>query len=218
MSDAASGSLIVFEGPDGAGKTTVVSGYAKRLLSRGHFVTTLSFPGREPNSLGDLVYRIHHSPRDFGIAGMTAESLQALHVAAHLDAIDRYIRPRMAQGQTVILDRYWWSTWVYGIDAGAARPTIDALVECERQHWGLLTPSVVVLITRRDSLRPEDAGPAWDRRLALYHDIAERERTRYPVRIVENETAEDETITRVEAALDDARKNLFPHRSPIGHS
>jgi thymidylate kinase len=183
--------------------------------SRGGVVTTLPFPGRESNLLGDLVYRIHHSPAEYGIAAMTPESLQALHVAAHLDAIDRYIRPRIARGETVILDRFWWSTWVYGLDGGAIRTTIDALVECERKHWGALSPAVVILITRQHSLRPEDAGPAWARRLSLYRELADRERTQYPVRTVSNDAAEVETLARVEAAIEDARQPSF-HSFPPG--
>jgi thymidylate kinase len=209
------GSLIVFEGPDGAGKTTIVAGYAALRRSRGSAVTTLSFPGDEPNSLGFLVYGIHHRPAHYGVAAITPESLQALHVAAHLDAIDRCIRPRIARGETVILDRYWWSTWVYGIDEGGKRATIEALVECERQHWGALTPTVVILLTRQDSLRPEDGGPAWARRLSLYQEIAARERGRYPVRTVSTDTTETESLVRVDAAVEDAHEQIF-RPSPLG--
>jgi thymidylate kinase len=203
------GSLIVFEGPDGAGKSTLVAGYATRQRSRGSAVATLSFPGHEPNSVGHLVYGIHHNPVHYGVAGITPESLQALHLAAHLDAIDRAIRPRIVRGETVILDRYWWSTWVYGMDTGAAKATMDALVECERQHWGALIPAVVILVTRQDSLRTEDAGPAWARRVSLYRQVADRERTRYPVRTVSNDATEAETLARVEAAVEDARQQTF---------
>ena len=202
-SGAPLGSLIVFEGPDGAGKTTIAGSYAAHLRTRGKAVSTLSFPGREANSLGHLVYQIHHNPAAYGIAALTSESLQALHLAAHLDSIDRFIRPRILRGETVVLDRYWWSMWVYGMDGGAAKTTIDALVECERQHWGALTPTVVILVTRRDSLRPEDAGPDWARRQSLYEEVADHERLQYPVRVISNDSKASETLARVEAAVED---------------
>jgi len=205
-SSALPGRLIVFEGPDGAGKTTLVERYTEWCREGGDVVTSLSFPGREPGSLGRLVYGIHHDPAKFGIAEMTPESLQALHLAAHLDAIDRYIRPLVAQGETVILDRYWWSTWVYGVDSGASRVTIDALIECERQHWGSLTPDLIILVTRRDSLRLEDAGLAWSRRLTLYETIAEREQPQYPISIISNDTTENDALDRIVTAVDRARE------------
>jgi len=200
------GKLIVFEGPDGAGKTSLAARYAELRRKQGDVVTSLSFPGRAPGSLGRAVYGIHHDPRKFGINAMTPESLQTLHVAAHLDTIDRYVRPVIARGETVILDRYWWSTWVYGVDSGANRSTIDALIDFERQHWGSLTPNVVVLITREDSLRAEDGGLAWSRRLSLYRMVAEREQSRYPVRVISNETTENDALDRIAAAVDQPRE------------
>jgi dTMP kinase len=198
------GALIVFEGPDGAGKTTIVAAYSERLRQQGLAVTTLSFPGREPGTLGYLVYHLHHDPNRFGISEITPEALQTLHIAAHLDAIDRQIRGRIERGETVVLDRYWWSTWVYGTDAGAREHTLRALVECERQHWGKLTPSVLILIVRDDSLRAADAGPAWNRRLELYRAIARQEQAHYPVRIVSNDTSESDALDRVAKAVEDA--------------
>lgn len=200
------GELIVFEGPDGAGKTSLIARYADLRRKKGDVVTSLSFPGREPGSLGSVVYSIHHDPGKFGINAMTPESLQTLHVAAHLDAIDRYVRPVVARGETVILDRYWWSTWVYGVDGSASRSTIDALIDYERQYWGSLTPDVVILITRDDSLRPEDGGFAWSRRLALYRTVADREQSRYPVRIISNDTTENDALDRIVATVDHLRE------------
>jgi dTMP kinase len=202
------GALIVFEGPDGAGKTTIVAAYSERLRQQGLAVTTLSFPGREPGTLGYLVYDLHHDPNRFGISGITPEALQALHIAAHLDAIDRQIRGRIERGETIILDRYWWSTWVYGTDAGARQDTIRALVECERHHWGNLVPSVVILIVREDSLRATDAGPTWSRRLELYRTVAQQEQVHYPVRIVSNDASESEALDRVAKAVEDATRAI----------
>src|SRR5437588_2014103 len=145
--------LIVFEGPDGAGKSALANSYARFLQSKGENVTLLSFPGLEEGTLGYLVYRIHHDPISLGVKDLTATSLQALHVAAHLDAIDRAIVPRVTRGETVILDRFWWSTWVYGTDAGVPARTLEAVIAAEQVHWGSLLPSIVLLITRRESLK-----------------------------------------------------------------
>jgi thymidylate kinase len=203
------GQLIVFEGPDGVGKTTIAARYADLCRNNGDSVFSLSFPGREPGSLGSVIYDIHHDPGKFGISVMTPESLQTLHVAAHLDAIDRYVRPAVARGETVILDRYWWSTWVYGVDCGASRSTIDALIDFERLHWGSLAPDVVILITRDESLRPEESELAWSRRLALYRTVADREQSRYPVQVISNDTTEDDLLDRIVDTVEHLREQTM---------
>ena len=58
------GQLIVFEGVDGAGKSSISSVFVDAMQQRGKKVAAFSFPGKEPNSLGTLVYRLHHNPED----------------------------------------------------------------------------------------------------------------------------------------------------------
>src|SRR5690242_21910735 len=62
------GALFVFEGPDGTGKSTLVSS-VKRALTQDlrHPVTALAFPGREPGTLGHHVYALHHDPHQLGV-------------------------------------------------------------------------------------------------------------------------------------------------------
>ena len=129
------GRLIVFEGPDGVGKSTLSLALANRLKAVGLMCRHLSFPGKEPGTVGRLVYDVHHDPAEYGIEKITAASLQALHIAAHLDAIEQRILPDLSEGHWVILDRFWWSTWVYGRVAGMERTTLDALIQVGRLHW-----------------------------------------------------------------------------------
>lgn len=197
------GYLIVFEGPDGAGKTTLARLYAQHLQASGEQVATLSFPGQEEGTLGHLVYDLHHDPVKWGVREMSDASLQALHVAAHLDAIDRSIRPRIAGGETVLLDRFWWSTWVYGTDAGVQATTLDAMIACEQIHWGDIIPTLVLVITRHESLRPQDSGDAWRRRAALYSLLAGRETRSYPVRTIPNDGTEAQALAEIITAVAD---------------
>jgi len=190
------GELVVFEGPDGAGKSTLATAFTEYLIGSGREARLFSFPGREEGTLGWHVYQLHHDPQSFGIAGLTPESLQMLHVAAHLDAIDRSIKPLLREGITVVLDRYWWSTWVYGRESGANFATLDAMINCERLQWGTVQPAVLYLVSRKDSLRPDDAGDVWQRRMKLYHSLADQ-RHDHPIRQVSNDSTERETLDAV---------------------
>src|SRR5262249_49156463 len=98
------GRLIVFEGPDGVGKSTLSAALSEDLRSRGRRLKLMTFPGREPGSVGKLVYEVHHDPARFGVEQLAPVCLQALHIAAHLDAIERRIVPLLEAGTDVVLD------------------------------------------------------------------------------------------------------------------
>src|SRR5687767_2590659 len=96
------GRLFVFEGVDAAGKSSLAKEFAAKIQGHGGRVQQLSFPGRTAKTLGELVYRLHHDPQTFGIEHLSAASLQALHIAAHLDAIESTIVPLLARGVQVV--------------------------------------------------------------------------------------------------------------------
>ena len=53
--------LIVLEGADGVGKTTLARRLTTGLRKQGIPCLGLSFPGTAKNTLGGIVYEIHHS-------------------------------------------------------------------------------------------------------------------------------------------------------------
>jgi dTMP kinase len=176
MSSRKRGSLIVFEGPDGVGKTTLVEAVRQRLESESTLATAgLAFPGRAPGTFGHHVYLLHHEPSQFGIDAIPQTSLQLLHVAAHLDAIDTHIRPRLDDGSVVLLDRYWWSTWVYGLVGGVPQHMLKAMIDLERMHWGEVRPDVVFLVQRAKAHHTGLARTQYDELLSHYLALATRE-------------------------------------------
>ena len=191
------GALLVFEGADGVGKSTLAEAVVQRLRKEGTGVLELSFPGRQQGTLGRLVYDVHHEPGAFGLSGISPTSLQVLHVAAHIDCIETRIRPALTEGKTVILDRFWWSTVAYGKAAGVPSEVLEAMVALEATAWGSLLPDFAFLVTRDEPFRAELSSCEWSRVCMAYRDLAEREGKRYPVQIIENYGAVETAIQRI---------------------
>jgi dTMP kinase len=147
--------LYVFEGPDGVGKSELSRLFAQQLAESGIDCEHLAFPGRDNGTLGKHVYELHHDAQRHGIESISPTSLQLLHVAAHIDTIENRIVPALKAGQTVVLDRFWWSTIVYGLVSGISRQTLDAMIGLELTVWGGIQPTVLFLIRRKHPLRPE---------------------------------------------------------------
>lgn len=194
---SSTGRLIVFEGPDGVGKSTLSAAAAERLRVAGYPCELLTFPGREPGSLGKLVYDLHHAPETFGVRAPTPSATQALHVAAHLDAIERRIRPLLATGTHVLMDRFWWSTWVYGAVGGMDRQVLTLLIEVERAFWSDLLPAVAILVRRGQPLnRADEQLDHWRKLSVEYGELSQREASAHPVEVIENEGSLDDAIAR----------------------
>lgn len=200
--DGSRGCLVVFEGPDGVGKTTLAKALVEELLQQGVPCEYFSFPGRAPGTLGRLVYEVHHDPGEFGINRIGSASLQVLHIAAHLDAIGQRIMPALETGRSVILDRFWWSTVVYGIVGGVDRGILDAMIGLELKGWAGVEPAVAFLVTRRTPLRVESSGERWGQLRDAYGKLAQERARRHPVETVANEGPLGEALEQVLRALE----------------
>jgi dTMP kinase len=196
------GKLFIFEGPDGVGKTTLSKLATELLNAAGQPTKWLSFPGREPGTLGHLVYEVHHQPQKLGVNHLTDAAKQALHIAAHLDAIESTIQPLLTAGTHVVLDRFWWSTWVYGLTSGLNEELLEALIAVERCCWGPTLPSLLLLV---ESKHPRDrADEKMSHFLALsaaYKKLATQEGTTFAVRTLNNDAALPYTQQALEALL-----------------
>lgn len=193
------GRLIVFEGPDGVGKTTVAEAVARLLREGDESVEYLSFPGRETGTVGELVYKIHHDAISLGVTlAPHPVSLQVMHIAAHIDAIENRIVPLLANRTTVVLDRYWWSTWVYGTFAGLPEESLDRMIELELVHWGSVKPSVLFLVDR------ESEAAHYEELRGLYLELHARE-AGYPVTRLNNSGPPEDTTSQVLDVLRSSR-------------
>lgn len=166
--------LYIFEGADCTGKTSLATAFANRVGA-----IYYAFPGRESGTLGHHIYELHHGKYgDFQIAG---ESLQMLHVAAHLTVLHTRIFPWIDSGKDVVLDRFYWSTYCYGVAYGAPHNFLRALIELEQDYWGMyLDDAVLFWITRDGPLnKPYDemddkkalSRQNWERINGLYAQL-----------------------------------------------
>lgn len=196
------GKLIVFEGPDGVGKTTVSQKIHAFMVEQGLRSEWLSFPGREDGSLGQLVYKLHHQPEQYGVRTMTSAAKQALHIAAHIDAIEQRIIPWLAQGTHVVMDRYWWSTWVYGVTAGLNQALLKALIDAERISWGGIRPAAVFLVeTAVPRERGDENITTWHALKQSYKELAQQEQSEQLVLMLSNDATLEDTMQQARKSL-----------------
>ena len=187
------GGLYVFEGADGVGKSALARGFAHHLRTAGLDCEELTFPGREEGTLGRLVYELHHAPMQYGVSGLSPASLQLLHVAAHIDVIERRIRPILEHGGIVILDRFWWSTMVYGAVRGVSEAILRGMRELELASWGTVRPTGLFLVRRKEPLRDEPVSE-WRRIVTQYESFAVAERGYCPVHAIDNDGPPEEAL------------------------
>ena len=114
-----SGRLITFEGGEGTGKSTQVARLERRLREFGVPCLVTREPGGTP-----LAERVRAVLLDPALSpGPLAEAL--LMEAARADLCEKVLRPALAEGLTVLCDRYDDSTLAY---QGAGRGLDDDLL------------------------------------------------------------------------------------------
>jgi dTMP kinase len=170
------GRFIVFEGPDGAGKSVQAQRLAQKLTSRGLAVTLSREPGGTP--LGEQVRNIVLDPGDVPRSPVADACLFG---AARAQLVRDVIRPALDRGDIVICDRYSTSSMAYqGYGSGVDLVPLAAL---QSLVTGDLAPDLVVLIdvpvaiglARRDAGHVDQLTRFEDE---SRHDLAFHERVR----------------------------------------
>lgn len=195
------GKLFVFEGSDGVGKSTIAEKFCENLDKEGNDVLLLNFPGREPSSLGNLIYETHRDANALEIDRLSPMSLQVLQIAVHMDCIERRILPALSNNTTVILDQYWWSDVAYGMAEGIPRNVLLAMIALERAAWGKLKPDRLFLITRDKPFRDDLASNRWSLVCGAYHILVHEEKNNYPIYLVSNTKPLEQVVESITAQL-----------------
>ncbi|MBA3656037.1 MAG: dTMP kinase [Gemmatimonadaceae bacterium] len=134
----ARGKLIVFEGAEGAGKTTQLRLLAERLASRGVDCVTVREPGGTP--VGDLMRTLLLDPE----ASICPPAEALLFMASRAELVARELRPKLSAGKVIIVDRFFLSTYAYQV-VGRGLPEEDVRA-ANRLATGGLVPDLTILL------------------------------------------------------------------------
>lgn len=187
--------LIAFEGGEGVGKSTQVARLAEWLVDRGHAVETTREPGGTPGAEAIRALFVHGAADRW-----TPETDALLITAARADHVARRIRPALAAGRLVLVDRFVHSTLAYqGHGKGLDLPMLCRLHDFA--SYGLWPDLVLWLdlpVAEGLARARQRKGPG-DRFEA--HDLAFHERVRAGFAAL---AAGDPRIVRVDATGDAA--------------
>jgi dTMP kinase len=156
------GTFVVVEGPEGAGKSTLVRAVGARLLAEGVQVLPVREPGGTPvaEAARKVALRSRHE--------LSPAAELFLILAARADLVARVIRPALEAGQVVIADRFDLSTRAYQV-AGRGLPAeeVDAAL---RLATGGLVPDLTLVLDV-----PVEIGRERQRKARKVQDRFERE-------------------------------------------
>lgn len=140
--------LLVFEGPEGCGKTTQLRMLSEWIVARGRdrsdrpvssTVVAVREPGGTP--LGDEIRRLLLDPA----SDITPRAESLLFMASRAQLVEREIQPALESGGTVLVDRFFLSTYAYQV-AGRGLPH-EEIVAANRLATGVLRPDLTILLS-----------------------------------------------------------------------
>src|SRR3989441_808640 len=166
------GVFIVVEGPEGAGKSTLVRWLAARLVTEGLQVTAVRQPGGTPvaGAARKVALKFPHE--------MSPVAELFLFLAARADLVQRVIRPALEAGQVVVADRFDLSTIAYQV-AGGGLPAED-VAHAIRLATGGLVPDVMLVLDV-----PVEVGRARQRAARKVQDRFERQDDAFHRRVLD---------------------------------
>lgn len=130
---------IVFEGIDGAGKSSQIARLTERLVARGETPVRTFEPTRGPHG-SEIRRRAAEGPP------MTAAEELALFVADRRDHVRDVVAPALARGDVLLQDRSFYSTAAYQSARGAGAESAPSIAEVLAANAFAPRPDLVVLL------------------------------------------------------------------------
>lgn len=133
------GYFLVFEGPDGSGKSTQARLLADALESNGYQTVRVREPGGTP--IGE---RVRDLLMDHAHDRMQAETEALLFASARAQLVGEIIRPALGAGAVVVCDRYVDSSLAYQV--GGRKLRYEDVEAIQQLATGGLRPDLRVLL------------------------------------------------------------------------
>ncbi len=164
------GKFIIFEGGEGAGKSTQARLLKQSLQERGVEVVLTREPGGSPGAEEIRKLLVEGEPERW-----TPLTETLLFLAARSDHIARLIGPSLGNGNWVVCDRFSASTFVYqGVARGVGVETVRALQDAIP---GMISPDLTFILDvpseiglARASTRSEEVETRFEKFDAEFHD------------------------------------------------
>jgi dTMP kinase len=167
-----SGRFIVFEGPDGSGKSTQFRRFSAACQRGGVRVCEVREPGG--TYVGERIRAVLLDHAEEEIC-LTAEML--LYMASRAQLVESRVRPALARGELVLADRYVSSTLAYQGAAGGM--PLDEIRAVAAVATGGLKPDLTVIFDVDQATAATRLSPLLDRMEARGREYHERVREGY---------------------------------------
>ncbi len=156
LAKALAGRFIVFDGPDGSGKSTQFARFARACRDAGLSVCEVREPGG--TSIGEQIRHILLDPANHD---MSLRCEMMLYMASRAQLIEQTIRPALARGELVLADRFISSTLAYQGTAGGMSQ--EEILAVGRVAVGNIWPDVTVVFDVDELVAATRLNPLLDR-------------------------------------------------------
>jgi dTMP kinase len=150
------GRFLVFDGPDGSGKSTQFRRFATACTAAGLVVTEVREPGGTP--VGEKIREVLLDPANDGMA-MRCEML--LYMASRAQLFQERIVPALERGELVLADRFTSSTLAYQGTAGGL--PVEDILAVGRVATGNRWPDLTVIFDVDERTAASRLSPLLDR-------------------------------------------------------
>lgn len=151
------GKLIVFEGPDGSGKTTILKNVNQKLTEQGYNIRVVREPGGT-----EISEKIREIIIDNDNINMAAKTESLLFAASRAQLVEEKIRPGLENSEIILCDRFVLSSLLYqGVGRGLG---IDEVKKINDFATGDINPDLTIffnidyktaLIRKRANFSPD---------------------------------------------------------------
>jgi dTMP kinase len=177
-----SGKFIVFDGPDGCGKTTQLKTLISRLEHANIRVRRLREPGG--TLVGEQIRDLLLSTKN---EGMDLHCEMLLYMASRAQLVHEHVKPALAAGECVVADRFASSTLAY--QGGGGGMSMDAILRVAEIAVEGAWPDLTVIFDLDTDVAMARLNPLWssgapggarrkvgDQQTVLFDDSAMKDR------------------------------------------